>query len=100
MTGALIAGSYLPASKSQGKEEIAMKKIIFDEKETETIPFSEVNEDLPIFAKKAGKLRGMIVKEDRGWILRTGESSGATGYHDTLRECLESAFPYDYEFFV
>lgn len=42
----------------------------------------------------------MIVKEDEGWILRTGGFSGATGYRSSLKECIESCLEHDYEFFV
>ncbi len=31
-----------------------------------------VSKDRPIFAKRDGHIKGMIVEEDRGWVLRTG----------------------------
>lgn len=64
-----------------------------------TIAFSEVNEYSPIFAKKDGILIGMIVKQDNGWILHVGGSLGATGWHPTLRKCLESCLKRGYEFY-
>ena len=78
-----------------------MRRIIVESEDPgATIPFDEVNEYTPIFAKKDGKLMGMVVKEDAGWILRIGGKSGATGHHDTAWKCLKSCLIHDYEFFV
>ncbi len=76
-----------------------MKKIIL-KGDCQSIPFDKVNPYGLIFAKKDGKLVGMVVHDDIGWILMIGGSRGATGYHDSLRECLESYIPYGDEFFV
>ena len=76
-----------------------MKKIILDA-EDGTVNLSIVTEGTPIFAKDDDKLIGMIVKDDNGWVLRIGGSSGATGYHKTLKECIVSCLRYDYEFFI
>lgn len=77
-----------------------MKKIILDENRDCDIKFSDVDERFPVFAKRDGKLSGMIVKENEGWILRIGHCTGANGHHDTLKGCVESCLKYDYEFFV
>ncbi len=79
-----------------------MRKVIITKKESDEIELSEVYVCTPIFAKKEGRFCGMLVKEDRtpGWILRTGGSNGASGYHETRRECLESCLLYNYTFFV
>ena len=68
-----------------------MRKIILPKPESNTtVSFSCVSEDTPIFAKRAGELRGMVVHDKRqGWILRTGGPTGAYGYHETLEECLK-----------
>ena len=76
-----------------------MKRIILSV-EDGTINLSLVNEHTSIFAKKEDKLRGMIVKEDNGWILRIGGASGANGHHETRRKCIASCLEYGYEFFV
>ena len=77
-----------------------MKKIIIDEL-FDTIKLSDVNTRKPIFAKRHGKLRGMLVLEDDGrWILRNGGSGGATGYHDSVETCIKSCLQYNYEFFT
>ena len=77
-----------------------MKKIIIDEI-FDTIKLSDVNVGKPIFAKKHGKLSGMLVLEDNGrWILRNGGSGGATGYHDSVETCIKSCLQYNYEFFT
>lgn len=77
-----------------------MRRIILQKKDPDAIPFDSVNQDDPIFAKRDGELRGMVVKEDRGWILRTGGSSGASGHYNVLRRCLESDMRFGYEFFI
>ena len=77
-----------------------MRRIILEKEDPDTIPFSDINQGNPIFAKKDGELRGMVVKEEDGWILRLGGSSGSTGHHNTLRKCLEIDMQYDYEFFI
>lgn len=77
-----------------------MRKIILHKEDPDTIPFSKVNQSNPIFAKQNGELRGLVVQEDDRWILRLGGSRGATGYHPSLRECLERASDCDFEFFI
>jgi len=78
-----------------------MRKILFQtEQKTRVVNFYEVDENVPVFAKKNDKLIGMVVEDDKGWIVRLGRNSGATGYHKTLKECLKSCVKYDYEFFI
>ena len=78
-----------------------MKKITFPEERKSTIHFSEVSQNTPIFAKRDGKLSGMVVKEgSAGWILRIGGDSGANGHHSSARQCMESCLKYKHEFFV
>lgn len=77
-----------------------MKEIIMHKPQKETIFFKDVNERTPIFAKRNGELVGMVVKEEKGWVLRTGGSSGATGHYKALIDCIESCIPHDYRFFV
>ncbi len=77
-----------------------MKRLIMDE-DSDTIRFSDINENDPIFAKQDGVLKGIVAHElSRGWILRTGGSVGATGHHPTLEGCIKSGLPHGYEFFV
>lgn len=67
-----------------------MKKIILDF-DPDTIPFSKVTDDEPIFVKNTeGSLIGMIVKEDKGWIIRTGYDTGYSGYWKTLEQLIEN----------
>ena len=75
------------------------KKVIIKENKQE-IDLDDVRERMPIFVEKQGKLAGMLVKEGRGWILRTGGANGVTGYHETRRACIQSALNYDYVFFI
>lgn len=76
-----------------------MIKIILNENQNE-VNFSDIDDRYPVFAKRDGKLVGMMVKEDEGWILRTGKNLGANGHHNTLRECMESCIKYNYEFYI
>jgi hypothetical protein len=80
--------------------EDRMKKIIIRENDTESISFDQIDQSRPIFAKKGSTLCGMLVKDSKGWILRTGSDHGANGFHDTLRECIASCIPYGYTFYV
>mgnify|MGYP001176774201 CR=1 FL=1 len=78
-----------------------MRKIKFEKKEIEIeIDISEIDECEPIFAKQDGKLRGMIIKEDEGWILKIGPESGATGHYKSRQACIESCLEYDYTFYI
>ena len=78
-----------------------MKKIIIDMGTEETIHLSQIiNYDDPIFAKKNGVLKGMVLKEDKGWILRIRRGNGANGHHDSLNECLARCRGFGYEFFT
>ena len=77
-----------------------MREIIL-KPEIKDINFENLHQGEPVFAKKDGRLKGMVVKEDQGWILKIGASSGAYGHHDTLFECLErGASRYRYTFFI
>jgi hypothetical protein len=76
-----------------------MKKVILDV-EDGTIDLSSIYERHPIFAKRDGKLIGMMVKDDEGWMVKLGGTSGATGHHETRRKCIESCLRHDYEFFT
>jgi len=77
-----------------------MRSIIVRTPDVDTVNLSNINYNAPIFAKQDGVLKGMIVKEPDGWILRIGGSGGATGWHATLEECLLSCEEYGYEFFT
>jgi hypothetical protein len=77
-----------------------MIKIVFEGLKEVTIHAEDVDPNEPIFAKKNGKLVGMITHEERGWIVRTGGCGGATGYHKTLMECMKSCLPHGYTFYV
>ena len=82
-----------------------MKKVIIRDTYNDTIFLSELDAKNPIFAKKAGKLVGMIVLEYKeqppwGWIVRIGGNQGAYGYSDTQEECIQRGMRKGYEFFV
>ena len=80
-----------------------MKKIIdivnHDESES-VIKFHYVDHCNPIFAKKDGKLKGMIVRESKGWILRVGGMRGSSGHHEKLIDCLMKDKERGYDFYV
>lgn len=79
-----------------------MRKIILPE-DKGTIPLWNVNNQNPIFAKKDGKLTGMIIQDNTknySWILKLGGAFSANGYHDTLQECLETCSKFGYTFFT
>ncbi len=83
-----------------------MQKVIIKEKEEKTVFLDDIRVDIPIFAKKNGKLAGMLIKEPYGhpnsnmWILRLGGATGSTGYHTTRQQCIDSCIQLGYEFYV
>ncbi len=77
-----------------------MRKVVFEEKEREDVFLKDISEYMAIFAKQNGKLVGMIINEDEGWILRKGDGSGCSGHFDSRLNCLESASKYKYSFYI
>ena len=77
-----------------------MRRIILDRADPATVPFSAVNQCGLILAKVGDRIKGVVVKEANGWIVRIGGSAGANGHHNSLRECIESCLEYGYEFFT
>ena len=84
-----------------------MKKVIIKEIYSNIIFLNELDAESPVFAKKAGKLVGMIVLEypsysgaTRGWILKVGGDCGTYGYFYTREECILGGKSLGYEFFV
>ena len=56
-----------------------------------------LKENIPLFLRQYGKLKGMIVKEDEGWISRLGGPVGSSGHYETRQQCMEAAYSYGYE---
>lgn len=55
------------------------------------IPLCDVNNGALIFAKRDGKLCGVVQKEGTsGWILKIGVDAGCNGYHLTREDLLRS----------
>lgn len=77
-----------------------MKEIIYGEQVESVVHFKRVRPTKPIFAKKHSRLVGMVVEEDRGWVLRLGGKSGCNGFHPSLENLLTSCEVYDYTFHV
>jgi len=75
-----------------------MKKIIIGD--TCEIRLGDVGENKAIFAKKDGALVGMVVREGDEWIVKVGGGCGATGYHKTRRDCIESTLCHGFEFYI
>ena len=79
-----------------------MRRVIWINQENEEIvDLSSIKEHVPIFAKRNGKLSGMVVFEmDKGWILKIGGKSGCSGYFEHRESCLSSGNNYGYKFYV
>jgi hypothetical protein len=75
------------------------KKIILQKEESKTVILSDVCVDKPIFAKRRGKLSGMVVRDSKGWMLRLGGGMGCKDYFET-RQQLIKALSSEFEFFV
>jgi hypothetical protein len=86
--------------------EMGMKRLLVDKPETLRVAYlDDIGDSVPIFAKRNGKLAGMLVYDDtvekKGWILRIGGQLGSFGRKDTLKECIEyGEFKFGYEFFI
>jgi len=79
-----------------------MRKILLTKQSDEkTVLFCDVNQYDPIFVKCNNRLAGMVVKEDRGWIIRLGgDNTGSAGFHKSLLGCLQSAVDHKYEYYI
>lgn len=76
-------------------------KDIKNKQKQEEINFDNVSEYEPIFAKRDGKLRGMVIKEAQGWILRIDGRTGSSGHYNSLLECLKnSSILHHYTFYT
>lgn len=78
-----------------------MKRVTFPSKsDNDTIDHSNVSGNTPIFIKKNGVLKGLIVKEAEGWIARMGGSYGDDGFHATRLACMNSSGKYGFTFHI
>ncbi len=61
-----------------------MKRITLQRPATqpdEPLYLDTLREDIPIFAKARNRIKGMVLQEKEGWILRTGGSKWVCGHH-------------------
>lgn len=77
-----------------------MKEVIINKKKEKTIDFIDIDDNAPIFAKRNDKLCGMLVKEDKGWVLKIGKAREASGHFEALIVCIKSCTSCGYTFFV
>lgn len=77
-----------------------MRKVILDEDKVKVVKEDDLETTRPIFAKRDGRLVGMVVREPDGWITRIGGNLGATGNHHTRQECIRFGMDYGLEYFV
>ena len=78
-----------------------MRKVKMGGQDSETIYLEDIEDHVPIFAKKEGEFRGMLVKEeDRGWIVKVGGQGGCSGFYENRRECIKKAIELGFEFFT
>lgn len=77
-----------------------MKKVIRNEEIHDTVNVKNVDITTPIFAKKNGKIKGMLVKEDHGWVLRFPSGIGPGGHQWSRGVCIEAGLKFGFEFFT
>jgi len=76
-----------------------MKKVILERDEDVLLGMLGINE--PIFAKKNGKLCGIIVQiANNQWVLSLGGCATSTGTHRTRELCMKDGLCCGYEFFI
>lgn len=91
--GKIIAdAAYQKLLKLENTEELEneMKRVIIS-RDKSTIELNEVAHITPIFAKKEGKLMGMLVNDSEGWILMTGGKKGWSGHHPRRSSLIQNA---------
>jgi len=81
------------------------KKVILNRQEEDVVYLNNVPDSTPIFAKKDGKLCGLLVNEtdahsNRRWILRLGGARGSNGFHDSREKAIKAALEFEYSFFI
>ena len=77
-----------------------MKKVYIAKKEEVKVKLTDIGENQPVFCKKNGILRGMIVEDSEGFIVTMGGRQGLSGYHKTLQECIEAGEKLGFDFYV
>ena len=77
-------------------------KVISLPEEKDAISLNDVDKDKAIFVKdRHGKLHGLLVKEDQGWIVRCGGELGSYGHYGARCECIKAGInQYSFTFHV
>jgi len=77
-----------------------MKRVILSTCSCDVLE-TRIGDETFVFSKKDGKLRGVIMQEEKGWILRLGPTgAGCSGHFSSRTACMEDAIKYGYEFFI
>lgn len=76
--------------------------IMSKEAPIDKIQLCNVPETSAIFAvSKDGDFIGMVVKENQGWIVKTGGKGGSHGHHPSLHQCLQRGVDlFDYSYVI
>jgi len=62
---------------------------------------SEINWlDNAVLVRQNGILKGMVIREDRGWIVRNSGGLGMYGHWGTLEKCINEGIKLGFEFYV
>ena len=77
-----------------------MKKIIIEDKKTDTINIKDVSRYAPIFIKRGGKFVGTVIPKNGGWCTYLGEMFPGTWYKDKINLIEWEMAQHSYEFFV
>jgi len=67
-----------------------MRKVIIEKENEQTVLLESITPAKPIFAVRNGGIVGMIICEERGYILRYPTGIGANGHHPSILKCVES----------
>lgn len=77
-----------------------MRRIVTDKETDAPISIHDVDAREAIFAKQNGRFVGIVIEENKEWVLRLGGSSASTGYHETFEKCIADALPRGFTFYV
>jgi len=83
------------------QEKIMIKVMGYEQENQGSIDIKEISTTTPIFVKKGEKLIGVLTKETAGWIIRTSNGGGVSGYFLSREKTLSSASEIGpYSFFI
>lgn len=77
-----------------------MKLIILESDCEDKVHLHALSEETPVFVKLKGRLVGLVIEDEEGWILKLGGVRGSHGHSPTRKICLEKGLKHGYTYFI